>query len=286
MRSEAAGHGYLSVDPGEFGRAFAHGSTAIRHSLADHPLFSLDALARLADRLPPDQVRRERGDLPLDDRGYVDVGTGPPSETVLGIERNGFRVTLREIQDDFEYGPLIAEGQRQIAALLGAREGGVYRPSGYIFVTAPGGTTPMHFDGEHSFLLQIRGSKSVHTVPRTEPDAVQRELDRFYDGQSCSFDHMRAAAEQFEIAAGDGVYFPSFLPHWETTGDAVSTSFSLPFYTHFSRRAEDVNRINKRLRRLGLSPRPPGRSEPVDHAKAAVMRSMRALRNPRQNVRA
>ena len=232
---------------------------------------------------PPDQVRRERGDLPLDDRGYVDVGEGPPSETMLGIESNGFRVSLREIQSDPEYGPLIASCHEEIAALLGSREGGVYRPSGYIFVTAPGGTTPMHFDGEHSFLLQIRGSKRVHTVPRVQPDAIQLELDRYYDGEPCSFDHMRAAAECFEIGEGRGRVLPVVPSALGRDRRAVSVSFSLPFYTHFSRRAEDVNRINTRLRRLGMSPRPPGRSDPIDHAKAAVLRSMRALRR-RQNV--
>ena len=280
----AATNGYLTIDADEFDRSFARASSAIRHALADHPLFSLEAIARLADRLPPDQLRRERGDLPLDDRGYVDVGAGAPSETVLGIERNGFRVTLREIQSDHEYGPLIAACQQEIASILGSREGGVYRPSGYIFVTAPCGTTPMHFDGEHSFLLQIRGHKKVHTVPRVQPEAIQLELDRYYDGEPCRFDDMLESAECFEIGAGEGVYFPSFVPHWVTTGPTASVSFSLPFYTHFSRRAEDVNRINKRLRKLGLSPKPPGRSEPIDHAKAAVLRSMRALRSPFQNV--
>src|SRR6476661_5085704 len=103
----AVGPGYLTIDAEEFGRAFAHGSSMISHALADHPLFGLDAIARLADRLPPDQVRRERGDLPLDDRGYVDVGEGPASETIFGVESNGFRVSLREIQSDPEYGPLI-----------------------------------------------------------------------------------------------------------------------------------------------------------------------------------
>src|SRR5260221_3539467 len=184
-------HNPLTVDADEFGRAFARSSVAIRHALADHPLLTLEAVASLADRLPAGQVRRERGDLPLDDRGYTEVGTGLPSETILGIEGNGFRVSLREIQDDPHCVSLIATCHREIASLLGRREGGVYRPSAYIFVTAPGGTTPMHFDGEHSFLLQILGSKTVHTVPRVEPNAIQRELDHYYDGRPCRFDHMR-----------------------------------------------------------------------------------------------
>jgi hypothetical protein len=274
----------LNIDAAEFGRSFARRSTAARHEFANNPLFGLEAIARLADRLPPDQVRRERGDLPLDDRGYVEAGEGSPSETVLGIEGNGFRVSLREIQSDPEYAALIDSCHDEIASRLGSREGGIRRRAGYIFVTAPNSTTPMHFDGEHSFLLQIRGEKTVKTVPRVEPERIQRELDRYYDDEPCRFDEMRLSAEEFVLGAGDAVYLPSFVPHWVSTGNAVSVSFSLPFYTHFSQRAEDVNRINKRLRRLGLSPRPPGRSEPIDHAKAALMRSMRALRSPFQHV--
>src|SRR4051812_46311078 len=103
---------------------------AFGHALRDHPLLGLDAIGRLADRLPADQVRRERGDLPLDDRGYVDVGSGPPSTTVAGIAHNGFRISLREIQSDPEYGPLIARCHTKIAELLDQREGGVFRPAG------------------------------------------------------------------------------------------------------------------------------------------------------------
>ena len=54
-----------------------------------------------------------------------------------------------------------------------------------------------------------------------------------------------------------------------TTEAGISVSFSIPFYTEFSERAESVNRINRRLRKLHLSPRGPGGSEPVDRVKAA-----------------
>jgi hypothetical protein len=278
---------YLDVDAASYQGAFALRSIALRHNLADHPLFRLEAIAELADRLAPDQVRRERSDLPLDDRGYVDVGRGAASESVLGIAHNGFRISLREIQDDPVYGPLIHECHTELAALLGNREGGVARPAAYIFVTTAGGTTPMHFDGEHSVLLQMRGSKAVHTVPRCGADTdVQRELDRYYDGEDCSFDRMRASADGFVIGPGEGVYFPSFLPHWVTNGAEPSVSFSLPYYTRLSRRAEDVNRLNRHLRRVGLSPRPPGASESVDVAKVALLRSARALKDSVRHARA
>jgi hypothetical protein len=260
----------LHIDGAAFSDAFAWRSIAVDHALVDHPLFSLDAIAELADRLPPDSVRRERGDLPLVNRdGYVDVGEGPPSETIRGIESNGFRVSLRDIQQDPEYARLIDDCLDEVEQILKDREGGMRRRTGYLFITAPASNTPMHFDPEHSFLLQVRGVKHV-SVAAFEDDSVrQRELDRYYDAEECDFAAMEEVAEDFRLDPGVGVYLPSFVPHWVTTEAGISISFSIPFYTEFSERAESVNRINRRLRKLHMSPRGPGRSEPVDRVKAA-----------------
>ena len=83
----------VDIDRGSFVDAFARRSIYVRHELMDHPLFTMEAIAELADRLPPESVRRERGHLPfINTDGYVDVGEGPPSATIMDIERNGFRV--------------------------------------------------------------------------------------------------------------------------------------------------------------------------------------------------
>ena len=260
----------LEIEAPTFSDAFARRSIAVNHHLVDHPLFSLDAIAELADRLPPDSVRRERGDLPLVNReGYVDIGEGPPSATIRDIERNGFRVSLRDIQQDPAYARLIGNCLDEVQTILGDREGGIKRRTGYLFITAPASNTPMHFDPEHSFLLQVRGVKHV-SVAAFEDDSIrQRELDRYYDAAECDFAAMEEIAEDFRIGPGVGVYLPSFVPHWVTTEAGISISFSIPFYTEFSERAESVNRINRRLRKFNMSPRGPGHSEPVDKVKAA-----------------
>jgi hypothetical protein len=65
--------GLVDIDAAAFADAFARKSVAVHHSLADHPLFTIDAIAELADRLPPDSVRREHGNLPLANYGdYVE----------------------------------------------------------------------------------------------------------------------------------------------------------------------------------------------------------------------
>lgn len=283
--TEATVRELLEIDATTFGAAFARRSIAVGHRLVDHPLFSLEAIAELADRLPEDSVRRERGDLSLANReGYVDVGEGPPSATILDVERNGFRISLRDIQQDRTYAELIDECLDQVDAILGQREGGMRRRTGYLFITAPAANTPMHFDPEHSFLLQVRGTKHV-SVAAFEDDAVrQGQLDRYYDGEECDFEAMQQVAEEFTLESGVGVYLPSFVPHWVTTEAGISISFSIPFYTEFSDRAESVNRINRRLRKMHLSPRGPGASEPVDRVKATSFELWGKLREARRKL--
>ncbi len=275
----------LAIDPTAFRDVFARRSIAVPHALVDHPLFTMEAIAELADRLPPASVRRERGDLPLVNReGYVDVGEGPPSATILDVGRNGFRISLRDIQQAPEYNELINQCLDEVERIVDDREGGMRRRTGYLFITAPASNTPMHFDPEHSFLLQVRGVKHV-SVAAFDDDAIrQRELNRYYDGDECDFAAMEDVAEDFRIDPGVGVYLPSFVPHWVTTEAGVSVSFSIPFYTEFSERAESVNRINLRLRKLHLSPRPPGASEPIDRVKAAGFELWGRFRETRHKV--
>lgn len=279
--------GLLEIDERQFSQAFAQRSIGVQHALSDHHLFTMEAIGELADKLPPDSVRRERGDLPVvNPEGYVDAGEGPPSETIRGIEHNGFRVSLRDIQQVPEYADLINEGLDEVSTTLGDREGGMQRRAGYLFISSPAATTPMHFDPEHSFLLQVRGAKVVSSCPFADPAVRQSELDRYYDGQPCHFDEMASEAATFRITPGEGVYLPSFVPHWVETEAGISVSFSIPFYTAYCERAEYVNRVNKRLRQLRLSPRPPGGSETVDRAKATLFKSWGKLRKVRQKVSA
>src|SRR3954449_6220584 len=173
----------VDIDAAAFADAFSRRSIAVRHRLAGHPLFTIDAIAELADRLPPESVRRERGNLPLaNSGGYVDVGDGPPSETIRNVERTGTRVSLRDIQQTPEYAELIDECLDQVEPLVAERQGGMTQRAGYLFISCSNSTTPMHFDREHSFLLQVKGVKHVTVAAfQDDPAALRRELDRWVE---------------------------------------------------------------------------------------------------------
>jgi JmjC domain len=276
----------VQIDVEAWSDAFAQRSVLVRHSLVDHPLFTMEAIAELADRLPRHSVRREHGHLPVaDSHTYVDVGEGPPSASILDVERNGFRISLRDIQQVPEYAEVVNDCLDEVEPLVAAREGGMRFRSGYLFISCPASTTPMHFDAEHSFLLQLRGTKHV-SVAAFENDRhkLRHELERYTDGKKCDFQAMQAVAEVFRIEPGLGVYLPSYVPHWVETEAGVSVSFSIPFYTAFSQRAEGVYRVNSWLRKARLSPRPPGELEPLDATKAAVFRSLRTARYARRKL--
>lgn len=280
------GSSLVDIDRQSFAEAFARRSVYVKHGLSDHPLFTLDAIAEVADRLPRESVRREHGQLPFINKdGYVDVGEGLPSQTIRDIERNGFRVSLRDIHQAPEYAELINDCLDEVDALVADREGGMVHRAGYLFISSPAATTPMHFDVEHSFLLQVRGRKNVHVAAFDgDPSTLERERSRYLNGEECDFAAMEAVADTFAIEAGLGVYLPSYVPHWVETEAGVSISFSIPFFTAFCRRAETVYRINRRLRKLHISPRPPGASPHIDRTKEAVFRSWSILRDARRKL--
>ena len=111
-----------------------------------------------------------------------------------------------------------------------------------------------------------------------------REIDRYLDGVDCDFEAMQEVAETTHLAAGIGVYLPSYVPHWVETEAGVSISFSIPFYTPYCERAAGVYGINKRLRRLHMSPRPFGELETIDRTKAVVFDAAVKLRSLRSKL--
>jgi len=264
----------LEIDPRSFTGGFSERSFKVRHALVDHPFLTLESIAELSDRLPAESVWRRAGDRAVNVAAAgEDPDLGPPSETIRDIENNGRWVMLRFIEQVPEYADLVNSCLDDVEPFLGGREGGMTQRNGYLFLSSPSAVTPVHFDSEHNLLLQIRGTKEVSISEFADERARRRAVDRHWDRAQPDFTAMAASAKNYSLQPGDGVYMAPFLPHWVTNGNAVSISLSIPFYTEVALRAEQVNKVNARLRRLHLHPRPEGRSEAIDRAKASLYRS-------------
>ena len=135
------------------------------------------------------------------------------------------------------------------------------RREGFVFLSAPDATTPVHFDPEHNLLLQIRGQKDMNVGRFADPAEQQRELDRYHDGGHRNLERVPEDVECFRLTPGRGVYVHPFAPHFVQNGPAASVSLSITFRTRATERTERAHRANAVLRRrLRAKPRPAGSS--------------------------
>lgn len=277
------GTGLLELDTDTLTRKFARGPFAVRHNLGDHPLFSLERIAELADSLEDGQVESNPGEVPEVLPGGIGEDPDlPPGEIVRGIDSNGYWIVLKRIESDPEYRALLDRSLDEVIPHVAHREGGASRKEAFIFLSAPNSTTPSHIDPEHNLLLQIRGSKDIVVGGFADPRAREVEIERYYGGGHRNLPAVPANAKAFHMEPGDGVYVPVHAPHMVKNGPTVSVSFSITFYTEASERLGDIYAVNARMRRLRLSPAPPGRHPRADRLKAGawngVRRSGRAVR--------
>ena len=171
---------------------------------------------------------------------------------------------LKDVEQIPEYKALLDECLDQVRESSEQIIPGMEQREGFIFITSPGSVTPYHTDPEHNFLLQIRGSKTVHIFDGKDRSIIsEEELEAFHSGghRNLKFkDEYQAKAKSFVLQPGDGLHFPVNDPHWVKNGDAVSISFSITFRSPVSKRNARLYFANNQLRKMGIPPTPPGRS--------------------------
>jgi hypothetical protein len=266
----------LEFDKSVMREDFSRVPFEVKHGLADHPLLELERLAQLADSLPDSQVEHNLGDVPE----VLPGGEAPrldatPGEIARGIETNGCWMVLKRVESDPEYAALLHEALAEVIALVEERVGGATKEQAFIFLTAPNATTPLHSDPEENFLLQVKAKKQIEIGTWPTPEAEHAHLERYYGGGHRNIDRMPPNPKRFILEPGDGVHVPLNSPHWVKNFDEVSISFSITFNTGQSEFLNDVYAVNSRLRKLRLSPGPPGTRPGTDRAKAALWRGLR-----------
>ena len=268
----------LDLDDGVCRESIGRNEFGITHSLAEHPLLSLEALAELADALPAGAIERHQAEQPLLVPGGAADLSGPSSETVRTIETNGRWMVFWNIEQIKPYRLLLDEVLDQAALSLPAHEEGMGRRESFLFLSAPNSVTPVHFDPEHNFLLQIRGTKQVKVGRFLDRAAELKELDRYHDGGHRNLVEIPPCSATFDMRPGMGIYLYPWAPHWVFNGPTVSVSLSITFRTRRSQRAELAHTFNARLRRHGLLPSPASDSKSRDMLKAAFLGTARWVR--------
>jgi hypothetical protein len=251
------------------------------HSLGAHPLLELDALAGLAEALPPASIEYNAADQPLGVTGKPEPTGVPIGETIRNIGSSGSWAVLKNIEQDPGYAALLDGLLAELRPEIEARTGRMMTTQGFVFITSPGGVTPYHFDPEHNILLQIRGSKVMTQFPAGDaafaPDEVHETYHTGGARELAWRDELAADGRDFALGPGEALFVPVMAPHFVRNGPQPSVSLSITWRSEWSFAEADARAFNGMLRQIGLRPRSTGRWPSRNLAKAFGWRMLRKL---------
>ena len=263
----------VKVEAGTVGAEMPTETFRLTHGLADHPLFKLDRLARLAASLPAEQVEFNGPVQPNQDPKLTPQNGLSAEETVRRIEECQSWMVIKNCETDPEYKALLDACLDQVAEQTKGVMGGAKKRQAFIFVTSPNNVTPLHMDPEYNFLMQIRGSKRMTLFNYKDQNIVSEEQLELYPGKHRNLeyrDEFEKVGTQQHIKPGESIFVPLFDPHWVQNGPEVSVSFSITWHTDYSLRMVKLSYVNAGLRRLGLPQASVGVHPVLDTVKVAV----------------
>jgi hypothetical protein len=281
------------LDPqGEFRRNYNRVNFMFAHELAGSPLWELPNLIALSRRMPDHRdTYWSNGKIAVENNWeYKQNEKLSLDDTIVNIEHNNSMVMLKHTEQDPVYGPQLQRVLARIVELAGEQmRADVTVGEVLILISSPNRVTPYHMDGETNFLLQVAGDKQFYVFDHTDRTLVtDRELENFYSVSMVLATYRperQVDARAYDLRAGFGIHVPVNAPHWVQNNDNVSVALSVTYELRSVDRLQELHRINRRLRAVGLNPAPPGRSHWRDAVKLAAYRAARSLKKPPQVVR-
>lgn len=251
----------------------------IAHGLCGHPLFELDELVALSQRIRPVDVEQNLAKLPIGvDPASIRHNGLSVEESIRSIEQNDSWMVLKFVDQDPVYRALLDEILDEIEPLVATRTGAMLKREAFIFVSSPGAVTPFHIDPEHNILIQLRGEKVMTVFPAADPELLPAQLqEAFHEGghRNLPFrDSFAAKGTPIRLTPGDALYVPVKAPHWVQNGDAMSISLSVTWRSEWSYREADAHAFNRLLRKVGVTPAAPARYPRQNMIKSLAWRSI------------
>lgn len=264
----------------DFAAAYPDRAARLTHELVGHPLLTIEALARLAERMPSASVEYNLGKLPLGVRAEETPSNGLSlGETIRTIETNGSWAVLKNVERDPAYGALLEAALAELAPIVARSTGPMLHREAFLFLSSPGSVTPFHMDPEHNILLQIRGEKVMTVFPAGDPElvpAVQSEAFHAGGHRNLSWqEHFHSRGMAVRLLPGEAIHVPVKAPHFVENGPAVSISLSVTWRSERSVAESELHGLNALLRRRGL---PVGRIGPRPERQRARRIAYRLMR--------
>ncbi len=272
-------------DPdGSFRRLYNRATFRFGHGLSGHALLSLPNLIDLGRRLAGrNSAYWSNGPVAVAD-GWG-KGTEHPrtlTETLETIAENNSLVILKSVVHDPVTGPLMRAVSLALVEQVGpALRDDLTSARASILIASPHRVTAYHIDADVNFLLQIQGDKLFRVYDQTDRRVTgERELEAYFAGNENGAEfkpEFLDSAVCHSLGPGLGAHVPSLAPHWAQNGDLVSVAISFNYDLRSIAQLGQLYRINRRLRRFGLSPAAPSGGT-ADRIKLATFQAVMASR--------
>jgi hypothetical protein len=274
--------GGLRLDPPVIART--------RHALAEHPLLQYSELSELARSLSgSSHVRLAPRDATIGTpfRPLVEAQAGRTvAEALDSLHLPGTWIALYHLEEIPAYRQLVGDA---LAGVLRATNGAgtaSVEVGGFVFIAGPRAVWPFHFDREHNFHVQLKGTKHYKLWPPGDPLTLSPlAIEQVFTRSDCREvryrDELGPRCHSFSLRSGEGVHIPSTSALSISTADVAdpgggpAISMALTYFPRPLQRAACVHTANEFLRtRVGVEPRPPGRSPLADAVKYPVGRAL------------
>jgi hypothetical protein len=276
MGAQQSGQVPKTIGQIPFDDAFPGRAVGFVHDLHLDDRLTLASVADLADRLPRRSVIADTAAQPLlaPQGGPPRGALARPGDVIRDLRKANAWLTLLNVEADPGMAELMNTQLDQLESGMIAKHGKrvkMRKRVAFVFVSSPNSVTPVHFDIEHSLLMQVGGSKTV-SIGRFDSDADRRhEIDRYWDGSHGRIETLPPEEAVYTVTPGRAVYIPPGTPHWVHNGPDISLSVTLTYFTAATVRENRIEDFNSHLRRRHMKPREPGRSATVDTAKVCAM---------------
>ncbi|WP_332687925.1 hypothetical protein [Devosia sp.] len=243
-----------------FPSLFGGHSLALSHGLANSPLFTDAALARLIDNTPREAYhvnysQKTPGNPPKRREGEIKGLTG--QQVIDVVKKGNIWVNLTApAKTDPAYGELLdslyAEFEERVPGFSS------YKRNLTILISSPNVSVKYHSDVPGQSLWQVRGTKKVYVYPAKAPFISQPALEKLILGQLRETDMPYEPwyddyAEVHMLEAGKMLHWPLNGPHRVVNEGMLNVSFTTEHWTDELRKHYAVNYANGILRaRTGM----------------------------------
>jgi len=243
-------------------RRFREETVTFHHDLVSTELFSDEALTRLLEKHPADQLdvcsMNETPDPAFPNNFLTGDFRGVPAKTLMAAAKAGrIFINLRKAMNIHpEYKAVLDQMFDSLSERTGFED---FKPNGGILISSPISQTPYHFDKTETILWHIRGEKRIYIYPMAEKFIA----DEDYEATAVSYrvddlpyeEGFDAEATAYDLLPGQAIAWPLNSPH-----RVDNSSFCVSVTTEYSTRESSIKNnnmvANAALRgKFGIQPR-------------------------------